>query len=136
MKPVIIETSAKDNHEEAIRRINDFLLRTVTKELLMQFIGIEPRFGIQFNKGQLVDIITNNVLLGGNTWEDIVDYFDIDDVRICSQCGMPMECGVYADGEYYCSDECLDKCLGIEKYLELSKDADTDEDCEYYYTEW
>ncbi len=136
MKPIIIQTSAEDNHNDAFDRIEAFLLHTVTKELLMQFIGIEPRFSAQFSKEQLEKVIVDNVRSGGNTWEDVVDFFEIDDVRICSQCGMPMVLGVYADGDYYCSDKCLDKSLGIDKYLELSKDADIDEDCEYYYTEW
>lgn len=136
-KEQIINADAHENHCEGQCRIQAYLHNETTKSQLMDFLGIDKKFAGEYTHETLVVKVMQEALVGTNIkWEDILDNFEIDNVRVCTLCGEPMVVGVYADGDYYCSDECLDKGLGINKYLELSKDTDKDPDCEYYLTQW
>ena len=135
-KKTIIDTNANDNHKLGEETIETFLKNETSKNQLLDFLDIDRKFADDYTHEMLVEKIMSKAKVDKEVWNDITDNFEIDNVRICSQCGQPMVVGVYAGGDYYCSDECLDEGLGIDKYLELSKDADIDEDCDYYYTEW
>ena len=133
-KEIIIDMKPQDNHELGIENIQRHLSTEATKGQLMQFLGYSNVFSDKFTHADLVKSIIEKARDGRIKWSEIENAFEMDDVRFCTECGKPMVAGVYADGNYYCSDECLDKGLGIEKYLELSDPED--EDNEYYYTEW
>lgn len=133
-KEIVIDMKPQDNHELGIENIQRHLSTEATKGQLMQFLGYSNVFSDKFTHADLVKSIIEKARDGRIKWSEIENAFEMDDVRICTECGQPMVAGVYADGNYYCSDECLDKGLGIEKYLELSDPED--EDNEYYYTEW
>lgn len=133
-KEIIIDMKPQDNHELGIENIQRHLSTEATKGQLMQFLGYSNVFSDKFTHADLVKSIIEKARDGRIKWSEIENAFEMDDVRFCTECGQPMVVGVYADGNYYCSDECLDKGLGIEKYLELSDPED--EDNEYYYTEW
>lgn len=133
-KEIIIDMKPQDNHELGIENIQRHLSTEATKGQLMQFLGYSNVFSDKFTHADLVKSIIEKARYGRIKWSEIENAFEMDDVRFCTECGQPMVAGVYADGNYYCSDECLDKGLGIEKYLELSDPED--EDNEYYYTEW
>lgn len=133
-KEIVIDIKPQDNHELGIENIQRHLSTKATKGQLMQFLGYSNVFSDKFTHADLVKSIIEKARDGRIKWSEIENAFEMDDVRFCTECGQPMVAGVYADGNYYCSDECLDKGLGIEKYLELSDPED--EDNEYYYTEW
>ena len=133
-KEIVIDMKPQDNHESGIENIQRHLSTEATKGQLMQFLGYSNVFSDKFTHADLVKSIIEKARDGRIKWSEIENAFEMDDVRFCTECGQPMVAGVYADGNYYCSDECLDKGLGIEKYLELSDPED--EDNEYYYTEW
>ena len=132
-KEVIIGMNPEVNHAEGMERIRRHLRNRVTKEQLMEFLQEDMDYIDRFTHEGLVGTIIRKAVDGVLSWEDVVEGFpiDMDDVRVCSECGKPMVVGVYAGDMHYCSDECLDKGFGIERYLE-----DYDEDGDNYYTEW
>lgn len=120
------------NNANGITRVAKFLDANVTKSEMMDFLDIDKKFIEEYIHELLVRKVIET-----KKWQDILDIWDIDNVRLCTHCGELMIEGVYADGKCYCSEQCLDKGLGIDKYLELSKEDDEfPEDIEYYYTEW
>lgn len=72
--------------------------------------------------------------------KDTLDYFyeryenEIEDLRICNECGNVMNSGYCIDNgaEYYCSEECLHKHYTEEEFLEMYDNGNGDS----YYTEW
>lgn len=55
-------------------------------------------------------------------------------MRICECCGkFPMMDGFYLDGEYLCSDECLEKTYTPKEIEAMDMGGD---DSECYWTEW
>lgn len=134
----IISTTTKVNHDAAKYRIVRRILTYANKTDLMKLLGlpiidIDRYTHAELQQKMIIRIESGNLL--PSEWEYIIDTLEVDDVRVCSHCGRPMVLGVYADGDYYCCDECLNEGLGIEKYLELSDDNNQD-DTQYYYTEW
>jgi len=127
----IITMPSNENHKEGTRRLHAFLTNEVSKSKLAEFVGWEKK---DLDKISHADLVILAFLR--KTPQDMIDNFEIPNVRVCTKCGEPMVVGVYADGNYFCSDECLDKGLGIDKYLELSDDEDGEIETEYYYTEW
>lgn len=123
----IIALSKFENTGMAIAVIREHLELHTTKNQLLTFLN-EQDVSVPFDK--LVERVMET-----KRWQDIIDEFYIDWVRVCSHCGSPMIVGVISDYEYYCSDECIDKAIGIEKYNERAEFAD-DEDADTYYTEW
>lgn len=53
-------------------------------------------------------------------------------LRKCDSCNKGMGVGYYADGSYYCTNECLHKAYTPIKWGMLA----TDDSDEYYWTEW
>lgn len=138
MAAQIITTSRQVNHDAAKYRIIHSIMTEATKADLIKLLGFSPKkidlyMHSELQLKMLVRIENGNLL--PSEWEYIIDTLEVDNVRVCSHCGRPMVLGVYADGDYYCCDECLNEGLGIEKYLKLSDDNGQD-DTEYYYTEW
>lgn len=134
----IITTSTQVNHDAAKYRIIHSIMSEANKTDLMNLLGlpiedIDKYQHTELQQKMLVRIESGNLLT--SEWENIIDTLELDNVRVCSHCGRPMVLGVYADGDYYCCDECLNEGIGIEKYMELSDDTDQ-EDTQYYYTEW
>ena len=71
-------------------------------------------------------------IMDQSEWEEYVT--DELDIRVCSECGKPMDEGYCIDNgyEYYCTDDCLHK-----HYSQASWDLMTeDDDSECYWTEW
>ena len=68
------------------------------------------------------------------SYQDIIDEYDIDGMRVCSHCGKLMNEGYCIESgmAYYCSDECLHANMTEEEYLELYDEGDGDT----YYTQW
>ena len=65
--------------------------------------------------------------------EQIENYAEEKDIRVCSECGRLMDMGYnIGDAEYYCSDECLTKHMSYDEYLELYDEGNGDS----YWTEW
>ena len=65
--------------------------------------------------------------------EQIENYAEENDIRVCSECGKLMDMGYnIGDAEYYCSDECLTKNMSYDEYLELYDEGNGDS----YWTEW
>ena len=62
------------------------------------------------------------------------EYFDLEYVRICSNCGKPMGWGycVECGNEYYCSDECLHHKYSEEEWVEMYDNGNGTS----YYTAW
>ena len=52
----------------------------------------------------------------------------VDDVRLCSQCNIPMLEGFYfeSDGTQYCSEKCLTKVISWQEYLKLHNNGNGD----------
>ena len=71
-------------------------------------------------------------LLRTKTYNEIIDKFDIQGVRVCSHCGSLMDQGycIESGDAYYCDDECLESEMTMEEYDTLYDNGDT------YYTEW
>ena len=67
-------------------------------------------------------------------YAELINSYDVDSVRICSECGKLMDEGFcISDGlEYYCSEECLTKNMTLDEYYELYDDGNGDS----YWTEW
>lgn len=92
-------------------------------------------------------IVEDNILADcSKYYQDIVDdlqnrvdkgTYDEDDIRVCSECGIPMHEGYYLAGEYACDVEC---CLGQYDNDEVKMKEDFSHACEdnsdVYYTEW
>lgn len=69
--------------------------------------------------------------------EAIKNGADINDIRVCSNCGLPMKEGFYLGGEYACDEDCaLALYNGDKKQMDedLSHACEADSEC--YYTEW
>lgn len=134
-KEIIIDMNPQDNHESGKDNIIEYLRGNTTNVQLIKLLNLpDTAKPDAFKHEDLVYCVITKACQGKLAWSRIIDDLDIDNVRVCTECGQPMVAGVYGDGRYYCSDECLDKGLGIENYLEL---ADPDDDnSEYYYTEW
>ena len=65
--------------------------------------------------------------------EEIENYAEEKDIRICSKCGHLMYEGyIDSDFHYYCSDECLHKDYTDEEWKKLCEKYEDD----FYWTEW
>jgi hypothetical protein len=53
--------------------------------------------------------------------------------RKCDKCGAGMDAGYYADGEYYCQDNCLHSKYTPTEWKELN---DMHENTDFYWTDW
>lgn len=133
----VISKKKEDNHKEGINRIVEHLKNKATKEDFVHLFGELWENTENMSREELLKDVLDSIEENPKEidWEYITDFFEIDNVRICSHCGMPMVVGVYADGDYYCSDECLEAGIGIDNYLTLS-DENVFEDSQYFYTEW
>jgi hypothetical protein len=69
-----------------------------------------------------------------STAEELVDELELENIRVCSECGKPMTEGYCIENgaEYYCSEECLHKNLTDEEYENLYDEGRGDS----YYTSW
>ena len=54
-------------------------------------------------------------------------------IRRCEKCGKIMFDGFYLDGEYICSDKCLNECYTKQEQKDMDIGGDNSE-C--YWTEW
>ena len=63
--------------------------------------------------------------------------YDEDDIRVCSECGLPMSEGYYLAGEYACDDECCLKRYDDDE-VEMKEDLShaSEDNSDVYYTEW
>jgi len=75
-----------------------------------------------------------NTIFETTSYQDIIDEYEIDTMRVCSHCGKLMDEGYCIESgiDYYCSDECLHANMTEEEYLDLYNDGKGDS----YYTEW
>ena len=66
--------------------------------------------------------------------ESLVDELDLEHIRVCSECGKPMNEGYcIEDGaEYYCSDECLHANMTDKQFEKLYDEGRGSS----YYTSW
>lgn len=66
--------------------------------------------------------------------EEIGNYAEEHDIRVCSECGHLMSDGYCIENGmyYYCSEECLHKNMSEEEFLKLYDDGNGDS----YWTEW
>ena len=73
-----------------------------------------------------------NTIFETTSYQDIIDEYEIDTMRVCSHCGKLMNEGYCIENGayYYCSDDCLHANMTEEEYLDLYEEGDT------YYTEW
>lgn len=73
-------------------------------------------------------------VLKHSTAEELVDELELENIRVCSECGKPMTEGYCIENgaEYYCSEECLHKNMTDEEYENLYDEGRGDS----YYTSW
>lgn len=79
-------------------------------------------------------------------YQDIVDdlqkrvdngTYDEDDIRVCSECGIPMHEGYYLAGEYACDIECcLERYDNDEAQMKEDLSHASEDNSDVYYTEW
>lgn len=83
---------------------------------------------------KLTDQDIDQMLSSGRSLEQIIDTYNLDRVRVCSECGKLMTSGFVIENglNYYCSDECLLKNMSWSEYEELYDDGFGDS----YWTEW
>lgn len=83
------------------------------------------------------EILKLSSQLSGLTPSEKEDYLlehNIDQLRVCDECGNLMEEGfcIHGGEEHYCSEEYLHKHYSEQEYQALSADQDSDT----YYTTW
>lgn len=92
-------------------------------------------------------IVESNVLADcSKYYQDIVDdlqkridngTYDEDDIRVCSECGIPMHEGYYLAGEYACDIECcLEQYDNDEVQMKEDLSHASEDNSDVYYTEW
>lgn len=92
-------------------------------------------------------IVEDNILADcSKYYQDIVDdlqkridngTYDEDDIRVCSECGIPMHEGYYLAGEYACDIECcLEQYDNDEAQMKEDLSHASEDNSDVYYTEW
>ena len=109
------------------------LLRTYSTKFEVEAENQEEAIKL-FN--QLEDEIYGKELTQCNVIEEVVKGNKY--ARSCNCCGKGMNEGYFANGEYFCSDDCLHTEYSPVEWQNLSSDGVEEEEGndEYYWTEW
>lgn len=89
---------------------------------------------LKLSSSYISSLSTKLVGLTPSEKEDYLLEHEIDQLRICDECGKLMEEGycICGGNEHYCSDECLHKHYSEATYRKMS----SEEDSNSYYTKW
>lgn len=114
---------------KVVNKWQDIVDMVATQKRLMEKLRSEILARYPYFTPKVIDAIIEDVPL-----EDIIYNFEIDNIRVCSECGCLMDKGYcIEDGqEYYCSDDCLRQNMTDEEYNKLYDNGNGDT----YWTEW
>lgn len=75
-----------------------------------------------------------NAIIRDVPMSDILTKYEIENVRVCSECGKLMDEGfcIESGADYYCSKKCLLSNMTMDEYNKMYDDGKGDS----YYTSW
>lgn len=116
-------------HNESVEMLAALLHHTVVETRLRELASVLlPNADNHLSKADLVDRI-----VATQAWPEILDSLQINDFRVCSECGALMHEGYCCDMgyKYYCSDSCLSHDFTPEEWA-----LECQEEPQSYWTDW